>query len=443
MKRIKLAYVFVVTGLALLWLVAEMDFQGPYEFFAIRSSLVNFTGIIGMGVMSVGMMLALRPVRAEPYLGGLDKIYRLHKWLGVTGLVFSVIHWLWAQGPKWAVGWGWLERPARHGVPADAGNALLAFFRSQKGLAETIGEWSFYAAVVLIVLALLKRFPYRHFFNTHRLLAIVYLFLVFHSAVLMKPAYWTSAVGPVMGLLMAGGVMAAFVSLFGRVGHRRRAVGIIEELVYHKANRVLKVVIQLKERWAGHKAGQFAFVTFDRSEGPHPFTISSAWQGDGQLHFHIKELGDYTAKLPDVLKVGDLATVEGPYGCFDFISDKPRQIWVAGGIGITPFIARLEALQNRKDHAPVDLFFSTNAPDESFIASLQHLAEHARVRLHTLVTRRDGFLDAEQVCRAVPEWKDADVWFCGPAAFGQGLRRALVARGLCNDDFHQELFSMR
>ena len=43
-----------------------------------------------------------------------------------------------------------------------------------RGIAETIGEWAFYAAVILIVLALVKRFPYRWFFRTHRWLALVY-----------------------------------------------------------------------------------------------------------------------------------------------------------------------------------------------------------------------------------------------------------------------------
>ena len=82
----------------MLWLLADTLLAADYEFFALRASLVNYTGIIGMAAMSVGMMLAVRPVLFEPYLGGLDKMYRLHKWLGVTGLAFSVIHWLWRKG---------------------------------------------------------------------------------------------------------------------------------------------------------------------------------------------------------------------------------------------------------------------------------------------------------------------------------------------------------
>ena len=43
----------------------------------------------------------------------------------------------------------------------------------------------------------------------------------------------------------------------------------------------------------------------------------------------------------------------------------------------------------------------------------------------------------------VPQWQEADVWFCGPAGFGQALRHDLLALGLPAERFHQELFAMR
>ena len=442
MKKIKLAYGALIALLSLLWWLADPLLPNGYEYFALRSLMINYTGVIGIGVMSVGMLLALRPVRLEPWLGGLDKAYRLHKWLGISGLVLAIIHWLWAQGTKWAVGWGWLVKPAR-GPRLEQTDPILHFFQQQRGLAETIGEWAFYATVVLITLALVKRFPYRLFFKTHRLLAVVYLFLVFHSLVLMPFDYWGQGVGLVMAVLMAGGSGAAVVCLLRKVGASRQAVGEIDELVQFPDNQVLKVGIRFKDRWPGHAAGQFAFVTFDRDEGAHPFTISSSWTGDGRLFFLIKGIGDYTARLPGLLQLGDVVTVEGAYGRFAFASDKPRQIWVGGGIGITPFIARLRALAVEPDGRAVDLFYSTAAPDEDFIARLQRDADAAGVRLHVLVTARDGRLDVPRICNAVPGWQDADVWFCGPAGFGQALREGFTARGLAAADFHQELFDMR
>lgn len=41
------------------------------------------------------------------------------------------------------------------------------------------------------------------------------------------------------------------------------------------------------------------------------------------------------------------------------------------------------------------------------------------------------------------EWRDASIWFCGPAGFGQALRQDFAAHGLPRDRFHQELFAMR
>lgn len=113
MKNIKLALVFILAGLSLLWWWADPLVVEGNTFFAVRSIAVNYSGVLAMGVMSIAMILALRPVALEPLFGGMDKAYRLHKWLGIAGLSIGVVHWLWAKGTKWAVGWGWLEKPAR------------------------------------------------------------------------------------------------------------------------------------------------------------------------------------------------------------------------------------------------------------------------------------------------------------------------------------------
>jgi predicted ferric reductase len=141
--------------------------------------------------------------------------------------------------------------------------------------------------------------------------------------------------------------------------------------------------------------------------------------------------------------LGDLVTVEGPYGRFDFGGEHRFQVWIGGGIGITPFIARLQALAGQPDRRSIDLFYCTSEPDEAFISRLHELAEQAQVRLHVLVSSRDGRLSVERLCLLVPEWSSASFWFCGPAGFGQALREGLLARGLDAADFHQELFDMR
>lgn len=443
-------YLLSAALLVALWFAADAAWWGSSNFFVWRASYTNLTGVLGMAAMSIGMILAVRPRRAEPLLGGLDKMYRLHKWLGISGLVLSVLHWALTKSPRYLIDWGWLVRPVR-GPRPPVSDPLQRFLIDQRHLAESIGEYGFYVLVVLLVLALIKRFPYKHFFTTHRWLPLVYLALVLHSVVLMPFSYWRTPLGPLMALLMLLGSAAAVVSLRRRVGAQRRIGGQVEAVEYHADSQVLRVDLQLAQGWAGHQAGQFAFVTFEgHREGAHPYTIASAWQGDGRLFFLIKTAGDYTRTLPASLRPGLRCEVEGPYGRFVFDSARPRQIWVAGGIGITPFVARLQALAAqtaRTGHQAVDqaidLFWSTRVIEAEPLRRLREDAARANVRLHVLVDERDGRLDTDRIVAAVPGWAESDVWFCGPSGFGRALRQGFGRRGLGAERFHQELFEMR
>ena len=446
MKKIThLFYGFLIV-LTALWLWADNIITTPLTFLPARESLMNYTGIIAISVMSVGMIIAIRPARLEPFFGGLDKMYRLHKWLGISALTFSVVHWAIKQSPGWLSGLGLITLPPRGPRGARAvveGFSMQQTLGSLRGVAEFIGEWSFYVAAVLMVLALVKYFPYRLFFKTHHFLIFLYLLLVFHAVVLMKFAYWSSVIGVLTGVLMLAGSAAALGILFKQTGKDRRAVALVEALEYHPDSKVLKVAVKLKDRWLGHEAGQFAFATFTPDEAPHPFTISSAWTGDGRMFFLIKELGDYTQTLAAKLKVGDTVKLEGPYGQFNFKHPKPRQIWVAGGIGITPFVARMKALAAANDGKAVDLIFCVSELDEKGLNYIQQDATAAGVNLHILYDKRDGRLNAERLCEMMPDWQNASIWFCGPAAFGDQLQADLAARGLNSGDFHREMFSMR
>jgi predicted ferric reductase len=442
MHRVKIAWAGVLASLAALWLATAMPLPPAPDVFALRDLAITASGVIAIGVMGVCLVLATRPMWLEPWIGGLDKMYRLHKWLGVTALVVAVAHWLFTQSAGWAVGLGWLVRPARVRPAAPDSPVLLLLGRLREA-AEGVGEWAFYAAVLLIALALFKRFPYRLFFKTHRLIALAWVALVFHTVVLFPPGYWPSALGPVLALLLAGGSVAAAVVLLRRVGTSRRVVGVVNAVTHHGAAGVLEVAIRFTGRWPGHRAGQFAFATFDAAEGAHPFTISSAWMGDGRALLLIRNLGDYTARLPASLEAGDAVTLEGPYGAFDFAGAETRQIWVAGGIGITPFIARMGELAAAPDGKPVALFYSTGALEAQAGSRLAVLARNAGVTLHVLQDSMGERLDAARVRRMVPDWRAAGLWFCGPAGFGSDLRRQFRVAGMAAANFHQELFELR
>lgn len=448
MQSIKTALWALFGLLTAAWLIAEPDVFAGETFFALRNAMVQYSGILAIACMSAAMILALRPRWPEAWFGGLDKMYRLHKWLGIGALVLAVVHWLWAQGPKWAVGFGLLERPQRGPRPVPA-TEIEAALRSLRGTAEGIGEWGFYVAVALMGLALVKWFPYRLFFKTHRILAAVYLVMVFHAVVLTDFGYWTSPIGLLMAPMLAAGSWGAVVVLLRRVAAARQVEASITGLRYYPGVRVLETRLAVPHGWPGHKAGQFAFATADAAEGGHPYTIASAWnEAERSLTFIVKELGDHTRTLRDRLRPGQTVKVEGPYGCFTFDDDQPRQIWIGGGIGITPFVARMKELAAMvPSHRPaqdIDLFHTTAEVDEDALARLRQDAAAAGVRLHLLVDSRDGRLTGDRIRASVPDWRNASLWFCGPAPFGKALRADFATHGLpVGRRFHQELFQMR
>jgi predicted ferric reductase len=442
-RRVQAGFWALWVGLTALWLAADPVLFHAAPFAATRLSLINYTGIIAMGAISVAMILAVRSSRVESLTGGLDKSYRLHKWLGVAGLGMAIAHWLWINGAGWLAALGMVAPAPRVPRGAPAAVSAHALLDTLQNPARSLGAVCLYALAVLVLLALLRWFPYRYFLQTHRLLAIVFLLLVFHSVVLMKPEYWTHAIAYVSVALMAGGTGSAFIMLFRRVGRTRRAVGEVDAVTMRPDVGILQVSIRLKDRWSGHEAGQFAFVNFADGEGPHPFTISSTWKDDGHLLFLIKGLGDYTRALPVTLKPGTLVTVEGPYGRFTFEGVHRRQIWVSAGIGITPFVSRMQELIVHPDGKTIDLFHATGSRDIEPVGQLRKLADAAHVLLRVWVAAEDGRMTGDDIRAVVPDWKSADIWFCGPVALGRQLREDFAAHGIAASSFHQELFHLR
>lgn len=392
--------------------------------------LTQLTGLLSLGMMAFALVLATRPRWMEPGIGGLDKMYRLHKWLGVGALVAAVAHWL-------------VSGHHGHGAPRWAGG-VDTLFPALAGPARGLAEPLLIVLIVLVAMALARLIPYCVFRRCHVAMAALFVFFAFHSLVLMRPEYWPTPFGwATLALSVAG--TAAAIDLIVR--HFRGVTGAQARVVgtrYFPEVKSLEIDLEVGADWKGHRAGQFAFVTTDAKEGAHPFTLSTAWNpATRRVGFIVKELGDFTAGLRRAFRDGACVRIEGPYGRFTFDDGKPRQIWIGAGIGITPFVAKLRERAGKPAGPEVDLFHSTRSVSEDALARLRADAGAAGVRLHVVMSARDGRLDARAIMDAVPDWKAASVWFCGPADFGASLKRDLVAAGLSPSDFHQELFEMR
>lgn len=106
--------------------------------------------------------------------------------------------------------------------------------------------------------------------------------------------------------------------------------------------------------------GQFAVIRYLKSgtwSEPRPFTISSE-PGSDRISLTIKNTGKFTSGMHSLEK-GTKVMCEGPYGIFypDFKREK-KLVFIAGGVGITPFLSILRHIKKVKEDCDVTIIWS-------------------------------------------------------------------------------------
>lgn len=428
--------------------LAASGHAAPLPWLVYQQGLL-LSGIWAIALMSLAMLLSARPAWLERPLGGLDHLYGLHKWSGILAIGAAGLHWLFTEV---------IEDFAESATsPADRQRlpAPLALLVPLRGLAKDAAELLIYALLAMLVITLCKRVPYRSWKFFHRFMPLLYLGLLFHAAALMPAGYWRQPLGVALAGLLALAVAAAGTALAGRAGWRRRSEGNVTA-VRSSGTGVLEVCCAPGPGWTGHQPGQFVLLTFDRHEGAHPFTIASAPRSDGRICCQIKAAGDCTSMLAVKLHPGSPVMLEGPYGCFWLRRADPaaQQVWIAAGIGVTPFLAWLEALPSRPDSRtagggvalmPVALhYFTHTLASDPFASRLHALCATRAVLLHLHETGGQHPRDAAQMLGGLPPAGMVEIWFCGPAGLAarlkNGFRTLLKGRRW---RFHQEAFEWR
>jgi len=144
------------------------------------------------------------------------------------------------------------------------------------------------------------------------------------------------------------------------------------------------------------------------------------------------------------VRPGMPAVVGGPHGRFDRARGTDRQAWIAGGIGITPFLSWLRALDQQAAPGRVDLFYSAQG-EPPFADEITEIARaHPTIKVHLHDTTARGYLTADAVLDAAGgDPRGLSVFLCGPAAMVDAFVRRFRQAGVRNRNLHREHFDWR
>ena len=174
----------------------------------------------------------------------------------------------------------------------------------------------------------------------------------------------------------------------------------------------------------------------------HAFSLVSAPFED-ELVIATRMRDSVYKRALGALTPGQAVRLDGPFGALTLHKARNRPaVFVAGGIGITPFMSMLR--QNAHDGGGRDvvLLYSNRLPEHAaFLAELQAMARaDSRFRLVAVMTDAEGLLDAARIRQSLADLAAPIAYVAGPPAMVEAMRTALAQAGIDEDDIRSEDF---
>ena len=387
-----------------------------------NAAFALFIGAVSIMMMTWSNLLSTRALPLEQIFGGVDRMYIWHRWLGAL-----------------SVGAMWL-----HMEMADDIKGIRGASRDVADAAEDLAETGSTLLYILVGISLLRWIPTRWWRFTHKLLILPYAFACWHFYTATKPyandSFWGAWFTGFMFLGLAAWVYRVVWRDMFRKGKLHR-VSHIE----HTGN-VITIELEPIGKRLKYQSGQFVFLTVKVPglREPHPFTIASS-PDEPVLRFVIRDLGDWTHHLVESLAVNDRVVVEGAYGRLAPIPHKhvDHVVWIAGGVGITPFLGA--AISQQPDDGPIPhLFYCVPSRDTApAITDLEQAAHDGRIHLHVHASDEKNRIQPEHVTTAIAnqDLNGAHIVMCGPDSLVKSMKSGLRQYGARH--IHIEGFDIR
>jgi ferredoxin-NADP reductase len=185
----------------------------------------------------------------------------------------------------------------------------------------------------------------------------------------------------------------------------------------------------------------------------HTFSIASS-PCDEELVVATRMRDSAFKQVISILPIGSKAMIEGPMGFFSLHKNTARPaVFIAGGIGIAPFLSMTSYATAEKLRHPIVLFFANRyIEDAAFIDDLWSLERaNPRLRFVPVLTRTDrnyrgwkgetGRFSSEMLFRHVGIVRGPIYYIAGPPTMVTAAHKILVEVGVDEDDIRTEEFA--
>lgn len=206
------------------------------------------------------------------------------------------------------------------------------------------------------------------------------------------------------------------------------------------------------------KAGQFIDLSLPDLADSDPqghtraFTLASA-PSEQQLMVATRLRDTPFKRMLGEMPLGTTIDIEGPFGQFTLQDNNSlTAVFLAGGIGITPFRSMLvEATHNKLPHRLILMYSNRRPEDAAFLDELQALQQvnpdYACIGTITSPTGgtetwkgETGHIDQAMVRKYVKDTETAMFYVVGPPAMVKGLRKMLESAGIHKNSIRFEEF---
>jgi predicted ferric reductase len=406
----------------------------------------DLAALIAVAVLSMQFVLSARLRWIErPF--GLDRIMLFHRCMAIFAVALLLMHpLLLAADPNGNAGW----------------KLLYAFSFSGDGWKIMIGKASLIILLTTVVVSLFRlslKVEYQWWLKMHNLFALCIISGGFIHSFLVGPHINGNA------LMVTLWIAYALVAL-GALFYNRF---ILAATLTARAYRVTDVKQETGSVWTltmaapgngpayDYLPGQFHFLTLYRASEArheqHPFTISSSPADRASISSSIKASGDYTATIHKIV-IGDRAALLGPFGRFSYLlyPSEKNIVFIAGGIGITPFISMVRYMRDTGDMCDVLLLYGNRREkDIAFRKELEDIAAKGvpRLRMVHVLSQADGNWTGEQghitgelIRRECKRLEGRVFYLCGPPVMMTGLVKDLKKAGVKRGNIRYERFSI-